>query len=179
MKLFSILMKCQITLCAGKGYYEKSLSAARNCYSSLRTWLRKGLTSQKWSYGLGDSLNLESNEKSPSSSAQKLTELWDFKNGILKKLFLTKWLFKILVIFFTIWNCILQQIFVLKQCAFVQEQNVLSNGGKCHIKVQPFFYQNQWKPENQIFWPFPPFQKRLYLAFQDRQSWTFSQTRTQ
>ncbi len=29
--------------------------------------------------------NLESNEISPSSPAQKLTELWDFKDGIYKK----------------------------------------------------------------------------------------------
>ncbi len=72
----------------------------------------------------------------------------------LKKPFLRKWLFKILVIFFPIWNCLLQQIFVLKQCVFVQEGNVLSNSSKCHIKIQPFFYQNHWKTENRIFWLF-------------------------
>ncbi len=31
----------------------------------------------------------------------------------------------------------------LKQCAFVQEQNVLANNSKCHIKVKAFFYQIQ------------------------------------
>ncbi len=44
--------------------------------------------------------NLESNETTPSSPAQKLSEIWDFKNGIWKKAVLRKFLFKILVFFF-------------------------------------------------------------------------------
>ncbi len=107
--------------------------------------------------------NLESNETSPSSLTQKLTELWDFKNGIWKTPFLMKRLFKTLVIFFIIWNCILHQIFVLKQCTFVPECNVLLSSSKCHIKVQPFFYQNQWKSKNRIFWPF--FSKSSCVSF--------------
>ncbi len=35
----------------------------------------------------------------------------------------------------------------------MQERNGLSNSSKCHIKVQTFFYQNQWKSENWTFWP--------------------------
>ncbi len=95
--------------------------------------------------------NLKSNETPPISLAQKLSEIWYLKNWIWKRAILRKWLFQILVIFFTIWNCIFQQMFVLKQHAFVQERNVLRSS-ECYMKVHIFFHQNQWKSENRIFW---------------------------
>ncbi len=86
--------------------------------------------------------NLESNETFPSSLLQKLNEIQDFKNGIWKKAFLRKWLFKILVIF--------QQIFVLKQCTFVQERNVLSKQQWMSYKSSHYFLSESikiWKSD--------------------------------
>ncbi len=76
-------------------------------------------------------------------------ELWDLKKEFVKKSFLRKWLFKMLVIFFTIWEYIFQQIFVLKRYAFVQERNLLSNSSKCHKNSDLFLSVSMiiWKSD--------------------------------
>ncbi len=65
--------------------------------------------------------------------------------------------------FFTIWNCILQQIFVIKQYAFVQERYVLSNSSKCHNKSSAFFLLESKKIWKSDFWHF--FQKVAISRF--------------
>ncbi len=60
------------------------------------------------------------------------TELRDFANGIWKIAVFEKMDFWSFGNFFTIWTCIIQQIFFLNQCVFVQERNVLSSSSKCH-----------------------------------------------
>ncbi len=90
-------------------------------------------------------INLESNETSPSYLAQKLTELWDFKNGLWKKPFLKKRLFKILVIFFTIWNVYLSKFLSFNSTLFCKNDMCYWLAVKMSYKSSDFFQSESMK----------------------------------
>ncbi len=84
--------------------------------------------------------NFESNETSPSSLAQKLSEIWDFKNGIWKKAVLRKWLFKMLVIFFLQYEIVYFSKFLSFNSALLCKNKMCyRNSSECHVKGSHFF----------------------------------------
>ncbi len=114
-------------------------------------------------------INFESNETLWALQLKNLLNYETLKMEFEKKPFSRKWLFKMLIIYFTIWNYVLQQIFILKQCAFVQEWKLLSNIAVMLYKSSDFFHQNQWKSESWIFWPY--FQKVAITRFSGPTKW--------
>ncbi len=134
--------------------------------------LRKGTRLPIWSYSQCDSLwNLESNKTSPSSLAQKLSEIWDFKNGIWKRS-LEKLVFKSFGNFFYNMKFVYSSKFLSSNSVLLCKNKMCyQKSRECHIKVHTFFYQNQWKSKIRIFWPW--LQKVAITRFPGSATWSF------
>ncbi len=96
--------------------------------------------------------NLESNETSLSSLAQKHREIWDFKNEIWKRATLRKWLLKISVSFFLQYEIVYFSKFLSLNSALLRKNKICYRYGiECRIKFKLFSTRISG---NLKFWPY-------------------------